>query len=139
MLITDGPLSRSPALQSAVKTAFRSETAPRNLLLTALKPASHCFFRKRVDVFFEKRILWHYYMVMATVISKEDLRRQAGLFNIEEAAEFIGVRPRLFRYDLTQGRVFRPSIRIGIKRRCYYTVAEVEELRRHYAVIQTKQ
>ena len=48
-------------------------------------------------------------------IEKEELRRLAGLFNIEETAAIIGIEPRSLRYDLEAGLVVRPAVQIGTK------------------------
>lgn len=74
---------------------------------------------------------------MVRTVSREWLRRQAGLFTIQELADSLDVNHWHLRHEISQGRVFRPSTRIGSKRRCYYTAAEVEEIRRRFSENQT--
>ncbi len=62
-------------------------------------------------------------------IEKEELRRLAGLFNIEETAAIIGIEPRSLRYDLERGLVVRPAVQIGTKPRRYYRTEDVKRIR----------
>jgi hypothetical protein len=62
-------------------------------------------------------------------LSVVDLRRKAGLLNVVEAADLLGLPLRRFRYLLESSRVFRPQTRIGRKARPYYTTTEVEGIR----------
>jgi DNA-binding transcriptional MerR regulator len=59
-----------------------------------------------------------------------DLRHRAGLMNIGEAADLLGLTERRFRYLLESARIFRPQTRIGKRRRGYYTTSEIQEIRR---------
>lgn len=59
-------------------------------------------------------------------ITREEVRRLAGFFNIEEAAVLVGMAPRRFRYQVERGLIVRPSVRIGSKARCYYSREDVE-------------
>jgi len=65
-----------------------------------------------------------------TVLSTTALRLRAGLMNIGEAADLVGLPERRFRYLLESSRVFRPQTRIGRRLRSYYTVDEVDQIRR---------
>jgi hypothetical protein len=58
-----------------------------------------------------------------------DVRRRAGLLNIAEVAELIGLPERRFRYLLESERVFRPQTQIGKRRRGYYTASQVQAIR----------
>lgn len=66
---------------------------------------------------------------MPQVLTRDEVRRRAGIFNIAEAATVIGLEPRLFRYELERGRVSGPSIRIGNRSRRYYTVEDLATIR----------
>jgi DNA-binding transcriptional MerR regulator len=50
--------------------------------------------------------------------------------NIGEAADLMGLPERRFRYLLESARVFRPQTRIGRRLRSYYTVDEIDQIRR---------
>lgn len=63
------------------------------------------------------------------MLSIVDLRRRAGLLNVVEVADLLGLPLRRFRYLLESARVFRPQTRIGRKARPYYTATEVENIR----------
>jgi hypothetical protein len=65
-----------------------------------------------------------------TVLSTTALRLRAGLRNIGEAADFVGLPQRRFRYLLESARIFRPQTRIGRRVRSYYTVDEIDRIRR---------
>jgi hypothetical protein len=65
-----------------------------------------------------------------TTLSKDELRQRAGIVNIGEAAAMVGIEPRHFRYQLESGAFARPLIRIGTKPRRYYTLDDVEQIRR---------
>ncbi|MCY2987023.1 MAG: type IV toxin-antitoxin system AbiEi family antitoxin domain-containing protein [Planctomycetota bacterium] len=65
-----------------------------------------------------------------TRIKTEEVRRLAGLFNIEEAAALLGLEPRRFRYLLEAGLVARPSVAIGNKPRRYYGTTDLIRIRR---------
>ena len=69
-------------------------------------------------------------MSQVTTITREELRRRAGLFNIGEAAAQLGIAPRRFRYQLECGVVPQPLVRIGSKSRRYYFQEELEPLQR---------
>ena len=62
-------------------------------------------------------------------LSVIDLRHRAGLLNVVEVADLLGLPLRRFRYLLESSRVFRPQTRIGRKARTYYTATEVEKIR----------
>jgi hypothetical protein len=63
-------------------------------------------------------------------ISKQTLRREAGLLTIGEMAELLGCRQRCFYHQVAMGRVNRPSTRNGTKRRRYYTAFDIEKVRK---------
>ena len=64
-----------------------------------------------------------------TTLSVIDLRHRAGLLNICEAADSLGLPERRFRYLLESRRLFRPQVRIDRRRRGYYTVEEISQIR----------
>jgi hypothetical protein len=66
---------------------------------------------------------------MPDVLTRDEVRRRAGIFNIAEAATVIGLEPRLFRYELERGRVSGPSIRIGNRSRRYYTAEDLATIK----------
>jgi predicted HTH domain antitoxin len=43
-------------------------------------------------------------MSQVITITREELRRRAGILNIGEAAELIGIQPRRFRYKLSSSK-----------------------------------
>ena len=64
------------------------------------------------------------------MLGAADLRRMSGLFAICEVAEQLGIKQSTFYDQLYSGRVPRPTTRIGQKVRCYYTMKDVNELKR---------
>lgn len=62
-------------------------------------------------------------------LSVIDLRHRAGLLNIGEAADLIGLPERRFRYLIESDRLFRPQMRIDRRRRGYYTAADIAQIR----------
>lgn len=69
-------------------------------------------------------------MEHTTTITKDELRRRAGLLNIGEAAAQLGVDPRRFRYQLDCGIMPQPTVRIGSKPRRYYSQEALQQLQR---------
>lgn len=83
----------------------------------------------------QKEYLGHYYrlevnMGPTTQITKNELRRRAGLLNVSEAARYLGINPRQFRYRIDSRGWPQPSIRIGSKPRRYYSQEALEQLQR---------
>lgn len=70
-----------------------------------------------------------YRMESGTTLSVIDLRHRAGLLNIGEVAELIGLPERRFRYLLESQRVFRPQVRLDRHRRGYYTADDIARIR----------
>jgi len=66
---------------------------------------------------------------MPQVLTKDEMRRRAGLFNVAEAATLVGIEPRLFRYQLERGALAGPSTRIGNKPRRYYTADDLDMIK----------
>lgn len=66
---------------------------------------------------------------MTQAVTRDELRRKAGLFNIAEVADIIGIKRRLFRYELERGRVAFPSVRIGTRNRRFYTAEDLEAIK----------
>jgi DNA-binding transcriptional MerR regulator len=62
-------------------------------------------------------------------VSVIDLRRRAGLLNITEVADLLGIPVRRFNYFLESSRLFRPQVRIDRRRRGYYTAADIDQIR----------
>ena len=65
-----------------------------------------------------------------TEITKDELRRRAGLLNVSEAAAHLGMNPRRLRYQLDCGGLPQPTVRIGSKPRRYYSQEALEQLQR---------
>ncbi len=61
-------------------------------------------------------------------VTREQLRRLAGFYTIEEMAAIVGIESRQFRYHLECGFILRPSVRIGTKARRYYRRQDVERI-----------
>ena len=70
-----------------------------------------------------------YGMESHTTLSVVDLRHRAGLLNIGEVAELMGLPKRRFRYLLESRRVFRPQVRLDRRRRGYYTADDLARIR----------
>jgi hypothetical protein len=89
-------------------------------------------FSRRIS---QNECVEHYYrlevnMGPTTEITKDELRRRAGLFNVSEAAAHLGMDPRRLRYQLDWGRLPQPTVRIGSKPRRYYSQEALEQLQR---------
>jgi hypothetical protein len=63
-------------------------------------------------------------------ITKEELRHLAGLYDIDEMAEVLGIhKKRQFYYLIERGKVKPPAIEIGSRNRRYYLREDVEAIR----------
>ena len=69
------------------------------------------------------------YGMESNTLSVVDLRRRAGLLNIGEVADLLGLPERKFRYLLESSRLFRPQVKIDRRRRGYYTTEDIAQLR----------
>lgn len=62
-------------------------------------------------------------------LSTAELRQRAGLFTIDEVAKLFRLPTRRFRYLLESARIWEPTTRIGRRKRSYYTVGEIGQMR----------
>lgn len=69
-------------------------------------------------------------MTYTTTITKDELRRRAGILNIGEAAVQLGIDARRFRYHIECGIMPQPTVRIGSKPRRYYSQEALQQLQR---------
>jgi hypothetical protein len=60
--------------------------------------------------------------------SEKEVRRAAGLWNLQEIARDIGVKYHLLRYHAEQGRLPDPQFRFGVGERRYYDDADVQRI-----------
>jgi DNA-binding transcriptional MerR regulator len=61
-----------------------------------------------------------------------DLRRRAGRFTVQDAADMIGVSYKTLYWRLISGLIKRPGTRLGKSQRRYYTPEDVERLRQFF-------
>jgi len=66
---------------------------------------------------------------MAQILTRDEVRRRAGLFTVTEAATLFEMRPRRLRYYLECGLVACPSIRIANKPRRYYAAEDLATIK----------
>lgn len=64
------------------------------------------------------------------VLSPVDLRHRAGLYSIDEVAALFAIPVRRFRYLLESKRIVPPEARIGRRQRGYYTITQIDQIRR---------
>lgn len=81
---------------------------------------------------FQKPVSWAllYGMNNYTTLSTAELRHRAGLFTIDEVSALLGIPIRRFRYLLESSRIGEPTTRIGRRRRSYYTLRQIDQIRR---------
>lgn len=60
--------------------------------------------------------------------SEREIRRAAGLLNLREISEEIGIKYHLVRYHAEQGRLPNPQYRFGDGQRRYYNDADLQQI-----------
>jgi hypothetical protein len=69
-------------------------------------------------------------IIMKSTITKDELRHLAGVYDIGEVAEELGIeRKRRLYYLIECGRIEPPAITIGMQRRRYYSREDLEAIR----------
>ena len=68
--------------------------------------------------------------MMTQLIGAAELRRMSGLFTTIEVAKQLGIKKATFYDHVYSGRLPRPTTTIGQGRRRYYTMNEVNELKK---------